>query len=87
MRQQYEQSRRRQDDQAGQEAEDSNAAWPEGEARAQQHGHSLDREAGPASHAYPSARSGEQELRRLCRKANNTDDRELAKSMFPWLKL
>lgn len=86
MRQQHEQSRRQQDEEARREAEDWTQAWREEDSQAQ-HGYSPEQEAGTVSHTYPSARSGEQELRRMVQESNNPEDRELAKTMFPWLKL
>jgi hypothetical protein len=87
MRQQHEQSRRQQDEEARREAEDWTEAWREEDSRAQQHGYSPEPEPETVSHAHPSARRGEQELRRIVQESNNPEDRELPKSMFPWLKL
>lgn len=87
MRQRQCEHRLRQDEQARREAEDWISAWREEESRAQQPGYSPEPEPGTVSHAHPSARSGEQELRRIVQESNNPEDRELAKNMFPWLKL
>jgi ParB-like chromosome segregation protein Spo0J len=87
MRQCQEQSRRRQEDQERRDAEDWSDALREEEARAQQHDCSSKPEAEIVRDAYPSARSGERELRRILQGSNNPEDRELAKNMFPWMKL
>jgi hypothetical protein len=87
MRQRQEQFRRQQEEAAQRQAEDWAEAWRDEEARSGQAGYCLDQDESNKSHAYPSARSGEQELRRILLESGNPEDRELAKSMFPWLKL
>ncbi len=87
MRQRQEQHRRQQDEQAQQQVEDWIAAWRDEEARARQQGYSPEQEARNLSHANPAATRGEQELRRMVQESGNPEDRELAKTMFPWLKL
>jgi hypothetical protein len=76
MRQQHEQSRRQQDEEVRREVEDWTEAWREEESRAQQPGYSP--EPGAVSHAHPSARSGEQELRRIVQESNNRGDSDSA---------
>lgn len=85
MRQRQEQFRQHQEMQVQREAEDWTASWRQEEARVRQQGYSLEQEAGTVSNVYPIATRGEQELRRIVQESNNPEDRELAKSMFPWL--
>lgn len=85
MRQRQEQFRRQQDEEARREAEDWTAAGREEEARAQQQAYCPEQEAANVNPAYPSARSGEQELRRMV--GDDPELKELGRSMFPWLKL
>jgi hypothetical protein len=90
MRRRQEQFRRQQVEQASLEANDWTAAWREEEARARQQSYRAEQQSGDVSYVYPSAsiaRSGEQELRRIVQGSDDPEDRELAKAMFPWLKL
>jgi hypothetical protein len=65
-------------------------AWQQEEAGARQQGYSSEQQSGDVIDVYPSAsiaRSGEQELRRIVQGSDDPEERELAKAMFPWLKL
>jgi hypothetical protein len=89
MRQRQREYRLRQDEQARREAEDWINAWCEEESRAQQQGYGVEQQSGDVSDVYPSASStsSEAELRRIVKGSDDPEDRELAKAMFPWLKL
>jgi len=63
------------------EANDWTTAWREEEAWVQQQGYSPEQQSGDVSYVYP------QELRRIVQGSDDPEDRELAKSMFTWLKL
>jgi hypothetical protein len=86
MRERQEQYRRQQDEQARREAEDWTAAWHEEELRAQQQGYSPEQQSGDVNDVFPSAsieRSGEHELRRMCRKAVIPRIRNWLRTCFP----
>jgi len=87
MRERQEQFRLKQGMQEKRGAEEWSDAWREEEARSRQAGNRVGLNESDESHARPSAMSGEQELRRILQGSNIPDDRELAKRMFPWLKL
>ena len=89
MRQVQQQCRQQQDEQARREAEDWIEAWREEDVPAQQQGYQFEQQSGD-SDAYPNgsgAKSGAEELRRIVHGSDDPEDRELAKAMFPWLKL
>jgi hypothetical protein len=86
MRQRQQQFRRQQDEQARREVEDWTAAWREEEMRSRQQDYSPEEDTSNAYPNHPRPRNGEEELRLIVQESADPEERELAKSMFPWLK-